>query len=401
MKKKFFLSFFMVAVLAASSIIPAYGASGPGRPENAVPNGVTQEQWDRLNDVTIEFDELSDLVRYFNPGMLNTTDTIYDSLDNQRYIHDEMNRYIMDLKDKADELKDSGATDTAEGMDQYMILSMTVKGMKTSAEKMGRSLDYLNRSNSSVQSNISRAAKNYTYYANQVMISYNSAHANRTTLQKVAELSNAALEVQKLSVKQGVSTEAAVLSAQKEVLSAQSSLLKLDNTIDSLRRSLCLMTGYSEEAVPAIGGLPELDPITVSAIDLEADTAKAIGNNYNLISKRHTTSNHSTTGMKDKEARDSEGEQNVAITMQSYYQAILQAKSTYEAACISYEKAILEKEKSDYSIKIGLLSKISYMQAQMSYFEAESEKQNAYDSLYQAYDTYQWAVNGIIMTSEQ
>lgn len=401
MKKKFFLPFFIVVVLMASSVIPAYGAAEPGQPENTVPNGVTQEQWDRLNDDTIEFDELPDLVRYFNPDMLNSTDTIYDSLDNQRYIHDEMIRNIMDLKDEVDELEDSGATDTVEGMEQYMILNMTVKGMKISAEKMGRSLDYLNRSNSSVQSNISRAAKNYTYYANQTMFSYNSALSNLTTLQKVAELSNAALEVQKLSVKQGISTEAAVLSAQKELLSAQSSLLKLDNTIDSLRRSLCLMTGYSKEAVPAIGGLPELDTITVSAIDLEADTAKAIRNNYNLISKRHTTSNHSTTGTKDKEASNSEGEQNVGITMQSYYQAVLQAKSSYEAACISYEKAALEKEKADHSFKLGLLSKINYMQAQMSYFEAESAKQNAYVSLYQAYDTYRWAVNGIIMASEQ
>nr|WP_314459660.1 TolC family protein [uncultured Clostridium sp.] len=397
MKKTAVLPLCMAAGLAFSFVIPAYGSTGPGQKEDPVPNGITQEQWDRLNDQTIEFDELSDLVRYFNPGIQNTTDTVYDSLGNQRYIQNEMKRYIMDLNDEADELKNSGAADTSQGMEQYMILSQTVKSMKASAEKMGRSLDYMDRSNSSVQSNITQAVKSDTYYANQVMISYNSALANRNTLLKAAELSNAALETQKLSIKQGVSTETDVLSAQKEVQSAQSSLLKLDQTIDSLRSSLCLMTGYSEDTPPAIGDLPVLDTGTVSAISLEADTAKAIGNNYNLISERHTASNHSTTGMNNKKAIVSEGEQNVAIAMQSCYQALLQEKNAYEAACTAYEKAVLEKEKADRSYQIGILSKIGHIQAQLSYLKAESAKQNAYGSLYQAYDTYQWAVNGVIM----
>lgn len=397
MKKTAVLPFCITAGLAVSFIIPVYGSTGSGQMENPIPNGITKELWDQLNDQTIEFNELSDLVRYFNPGIQNTTDTIYDSLDNQRYIQNEMKRYIMDLNDEADELKDSGAANTASGMEQYMILDQTVKSMKKSVEKMGRSLDYMDRSNSSVQSNITQAVKSNTYYANQVMISYNNALANRNTLIKAAELSNSALETQKISVRQGISTETDVLSAQKEVLSAQSSLLKLDQTIDSLRSSLCLMTGYSKDTPPSIGDLPILSFDRISAISLETDTAKAIGNNYNLISQRHTSSDHSTTGMNTKKAIVSEGEQNVAIAMQSYYQALMQEKNAYEASCTSYEKAVLEKEKADCSYQMGITSRIDYLQAQLSYLKAESAKQNAYGSLYQAYDTYQWAVNGVIM----
>lgn len=386
-----------LAALITSSAIPSYGAVGPGQKENPIPNGVTNEQWGRLTDQTIEFEELSDLVRYFNPGMQNTTDTIYDSLGNQRYIQDEMKRSIMDLKDEADELKDSGAADTAQGMEQYMILSMTVKSMKTSVELMGRSLDYMDRSNSSVQSNITQAVKSNTYYANQVMISYNSAVENRATLLKAEQLSAAALEVQKLSKNQGLATETEVLTAETEMLSAQASLLKLDNTIDSLKQSLYFMTGYKGDMAPAIGTLPALDSGMIVRIDLESDTAKAIGNNYNLISERHTASNQSTTGIKNKEAGVLEGEQNIAIAMQSYYQALLQEKNEYEAACTSYEKAVIEKEDAERSYQVGLLSRVSYINAQLSYLKAESAKLNAYASYYQAYDTYNWAVNGIIM----
>jgi len=401
MRKRSFLSVCMAALFTVSAVMPVYGAAGPGQSENPVPDGMTQEQWNKLNDQTIEFNELSDLVRYFNPSMQNTADSINSVIDDVQYIHDQMRRPILDMEDEADELKDSEFIKSKEGMEQYIILKMTIKGIKSSEESMGKTINYMNRSNSSLNSNLNQAAKNYTYYANQVMIGYNSALANRSTIQKVVDLSTEALNAQKISYQQGAATEADVLSAQKEVLSAQSSLLKLDNTIDSLRRSLNLMTGYSADAQPVIGGIPELAPGTVAAIDLEADTAKAIGNNYNLISERHTSSNKTSTGMKNKLDRVADGEQSVTVSMQAFYQAILQAKSAYEASCTSYEKAVLEKGKADRSYQLGMLSKITYLQAQMGFLQAESAKQNAYNNLYQAYDTYQWAVNGIIMTSGQ
>lgn len=398
MKKRSFLSFCIAAVLTGTAVFPAHAAAGPGQPENPIPDGVTEEQWNRLNDQNIEFDELPDLVRYFNPQMQNVTESADNVISDTQYIYDKMRRQISDLEDDVEEIKDSGAVLSPEVMGE---LNGAVAQMKISAEGMSKTLDYMNRSNSSLNSNVTQAAKNYTYYANQVMIGYNSASANRSTLQKLLDLSTEALDAQKLSYQQNAATEADVLSAQKEVLSAQSSLLKLDNTIDSLRRSLNLMTGYSTDAQPIIGDIPELATGTVAAIDLEADTAKAIGNNYNLISERHTSSNKTSTGMKNKVDRVDDGEQNVTVSMQAYYQAILQAKSAYEASCTSYEKALLEKGKADRSYQLGMLSKITYLQAQMAFLQAESAKQNAYNNLYQAYDTYQWAVNGIIMTSGQ
>lgn len=401
MKKRNLQSLCMAVFITISAVVPSYGAVGPGPAVTPIPDGMTEEQWIRLNDQTIEFNELPDLVMYFNPSMQNTIDTIQDSIGNVQYIYDEMRRYISDLDDSADELRDSGAVNTVEGMQQYIILNMTVKGIKTSAETMGRTLEYMKRPNSSVNSNIAYAAKNYTYYANQVIIAYHTAAASRAMLQKVLEISSAAYETQKLSHQLGSATEADLLSANKEALSARSALLNLDNTIDSLRRSLCLMTGYSADSAPVIGGIPQLDMGDISALDLDADTAKAIGNNYNLISQRHEASNQATTGMRNKEARVSEGEQNIAVSMESFYQAIQQAKSVYDAACTSYEKVVLEMRKADRSFQLGMLSQISYLQAQMAFLQAEGARQSAYNTLYQAYDTYQWAINGIIMTSIQ
>lgn len=404
MRKKSFLPLCMAAALTVSAVAPViqtYAAVGPGQAEEPIPDGVAQEQWSRLNDQSIEFDELPDLVRYFNPSVKNISTQVSDGIDSYRYIYENMRRYVKDLRDDADQAKDSGEMTTVDGITipLYMVLDDTADAVGTQADKIGRRLEVMERLDSSANSNITYAAKNYTYYANQIMIGYNSALAGRDLLQKASELSTAAYNTQNLSFQLGMATEADMLSAHKGALSAQASLLSLDNTIDSLRWSLYLMTGYSSDSAAAIGTVPELDMAVLSSIDLEADTTKAIGNNYDLIKERHAASNQSATGVKNKDDRVSQSEQTIRVTMQSYYQTIQQAKSAYDAASTAYERAALEMGKADRSYQLGMLGKINYLQAQMAFLQAESGKQSAYNTLYQTWDTYQWAREGIIMTS--
>lgn len=395
MRKKGYLSACMAVSLALTAALPVYGAAGPGSTSIAIPDGMGEETWNRLNDQTIEFDELSDLVRYFNPDVKNIADSAGNELSNQQYVYDEMRMSIRDLNDNAQAMKDLG---TKEGEEAYMAIKGTVKVLDGQAQMLDK---VIKRINSGVNKNVDRYSKTFSSAADQIMIGYSSALANRDVVQKALDLSVAGYEAQSLSQKQGLATEADVLAANKGVLAAQAALAQLDNTIDGLKRSLCLMTGYSADGAVLIGNIPQLDLSTITALDLEADTAKAIGNNYDLIDSRRGASNKTTTGIKNKEASISEGEQNLTVTMQSFYQEILQAKAAYDASSTAYEKAVLEKEKADRSYQLGMLSKISYLQAQMAFSQAEGEKQSAYNTLYQAYNTYQWAVNGIVTASGQ
>lgn len=397
MRKKGYLSACMAVSLALTAALPVYGAAGPGSTSIAIPDGMGEETWNRLNDQTIEFDELSDLVRYFNPDVKNIADSAGNELSNQQYLYDEIRMSIRDLNSNAQAMKDSGDTNSKEGMETYMALKGTVKVLDGQAQMLD---NVIKRINSGVNKNVDRYSKTFSSAADQIMIGYSSALANRDVVQKALDLSVAGYEAQSLSQKQGLATEADVLAANKGVLAAQAALAQLDNTIDGLKRSLCLMTGYSADGAVLIGNIPQLD-LSAIALDLEADTAKAIGNNYDLIDSRRGASNKTTTGIKNKEASISEGEQNLTVTMQSFYQEILQAKAAYDASSTAYEKAVLEKEKADRSYQLGMLSKISYLQAQMAFSQAEGEKQSAYNTLYQAYNTYQWAVNGIVTASGQ
>jgi hypothetical protein len=161
------------------------------------------------------------------------------------------------------------------------------------------------------------------------------------------------------------------------------------------------MTGYPADAEVQIGEVPQIDLSILSSLDLAADTAKAAGNNYSLIDARHGGSDQTTIGIKYKEAGISAEEQNLTITMQSCYNKIFEAKSAYDAASTAYDKAVLEKNKADRSFQLGMVSKITYLQAQMAFLQAEGTKKSAYNTLYQAYNTYQWAVNGIVTASGQ
>ena len=398
MRKKGYLSACMAVTLTLTVALPVYGAAGPGSTGTAIPDGMTEETWNRLNDQTIEFDELSNLVRYFNPDVQNIADSAGNELSNQQYVYDEMRQYIRDLNDDAQAMKDSGATGSDEGMMVYLALKGTAKGLSSNAEKLNNGLK---RIDLGVKKNVDRYSKTFSSAADQIMIGYNSALANRAMVQKALDLSISGYEAQSISLKQGLATEADVLAANKGVLAAQAALDQLDNTIDGLKRSLCLMTGYPADGSVQIGEIPQLDLSVIRALDLTADTAKAIGNNYDLIDSRHGASNQTTTGIKNKDASISEAEQNLTVTMQSYYQEILQSKAAYDAASTAYEKAVLEKQKADRSYQLGMLSKINYLQAQMAFSRAEGDKQTAYNTLYQAYSTYQWAVNGIVTASEQ
>jgi hypothetical protein len=312
-----------------------------------------------------------------------------------------MKNTIKNLEDQAKALKPTGLKDEETGEPLYKIVEGSVKGIKSNAQQMQRTIEKLKQPNSKVNFGITQASRQYEYFADQVMIGYNSAVANKALLQKATELSNSAYEAQELGLKIGTATQTDVLSAKKDLLSSQSSLLSLSHTVDGLSRSLGLMTGYSADASPEIGGLPELDLQAISAIDLQADTAKAIGNNYDLINMRRANSNKTTTGVQNKQAAVSEGEQNVAATMQSLYQNLKQSKTAYEATLTSYEKAGLDQGKAERSFQMGMLSIITYLQSQMAYLQAQGAKESAYSDLYQAYTTYQWAIKGIISDSQK
>ena len=72
--KKLFKSIFVAALataVLASSMIHVFAMP----PYDNIPEGVSEETWNRLQDNTIEYDEIGDLVQYFNPSYTMAMDS--------------------------------------------------------------------------------------------------------------------------------------------------------------------------------------------------------------------------------------------------------------------------------------------------------------------------------------
>lgn len=394
MRKKQLLTVALSGVLVLGQAGTAF-AVGPGQSAgNTKPDSYTQEQWDRLNDNKIEFDEISDLVLNFNPTVQSAAFQISDGFSDSREQLTELEIQAKDLEDQAKEVKESDIYSTPMGKAQYKALKDGAAQIRSGAKTMR---DKLNKAeNSAERSGLVVAQKSVANGAEQLMIGYSSAAANQAMMQKYCEVSQAAYEAQKLSAQTGLATEVDVMSAEAGLLAAQSSLISLTNTVDSLKDSLCLLVGVPIENNPEIGAIPQMDMGEIDQINLEADTVKAIGNNYTLISERHSSSDKSTSGINNRLAQIDVSEQKLTIKMQSLYQELLAQRSAYETAQISWQKANLEKEKADRSYQYGMISKIVYLQAQMGYLKSQGEYQTAYYNLFQAYSAYKWAVNGVV-----
>lgn len=393
MRKKQLLTVALSGVLVLGQAGTAF-AVGPGQgAENAKPESYTQEQWDRLNDNKIEFDELGDLVLNFNPSVQAVAFQIGDSFSDSRESLTELEIQIKDLEDQAREVRESDIYSTPVGKAQYKAIKDGAAQLRSVAKT---TRDALNRAENSAERNgLVVAQKSVASVVEQLMIGYSSAAAKQAMLQKYCEVSQAAYEAQKLSAQAGLATEVDVMSAEAGLLAAQSSLTSLTNTVDSLKESLCLLVGVPIENNPEIGAIPQMDMGEIDQINLEADTVKAIGNNYTLIGERHSSSNKSTSGINNRLAQIDVSEQKLTIKMQSLYQELLAQRYAYETAQVSWQKANLEKEKADRSYQLGMISNIVYLQAQMGYLKSQGEYQTAYYNLFQAYNTYKWAVNGI------
>ena len=154
----------------------------------------------------------------------------------------------------------------------------------------------------------------------------------------------------------GMATQADVLSANEQLLNARASLETIQESQDEIYRSLCLMVGQETDGSLTIAEIPSADVSKIDSYDLESDTQKAIGNNYTLMSERHTSSGGTTSGVNNKKRNVAESEENLKIQMESLYNDILQKKQELEAEKTAYEKAVQEKNLADTKYSLGMMS---------------------------------------------
>ena len=193
----------------------------------------------------------------------------------------------------------------------------------------------------------------------------------------------------------GTATAADVLSIKNQVLAAESSLASVESNMESIYNNLCLMVGRETDGSLQIASIPSADLTRLETMNLEEDTVKAIGNNYTLMSDRHSLKADSTSSSDYKLRTMEDGEQKLTSEMKRLYDEVILKRDSLQQAGTGYEKARLSKQQADTKYAIGMLSKDEYLMEELDYVQKEADYKAAGLALQQAMDTYDWAVLGI------
>jgi len=385
MKKKIYMAC-AAAVLSISMTMPATAlAAGPLATK--VNSGYDEETWARLQDNMLEYDEVPMLVHEYNSSIQDVWENLEDARQTLLKNVEELESQKRKLKDVGESAEKSGDVASA------YLYSAQEKGLNTVTNSI-RSSTLKQLNSKSTLASIQRGEDQIVKGAQALMISYDSLRKQKDTLGHLAELYDAQYQLAVNKQAQGMATEAEVLAAQVNKLSAQSNINSIDSGLLQMKPSLCTLTGWPADADPEIAPIPPVDVSKIDTFDLEADAAKAIGNNTTLMELRRTEAGKTNDGIAARLAAIEEGEQKMVIEMQRLYHDVLAQKAAYESARTGFDSAQKSKDGYERMYQLGLLGKSDYLGTQISYYQKKAAYETADMSLRQAIETYEWAVKG-------
>lgn len=385
--------------------------------------------WAKLQDNTMEYDELGLLVEEYNPNYQNeqasyndtkndddaaeirkdaknSADDMYDSAEDLRDQAEDLSDQADDLSDQAEAAREAGnaalAAQLQAGAASYMAgyapLMLAAAMTQNSALKSDISAD-----SSYVDSDMRKIKhiknqKGIVVSTQNLFNSYNQLRINADLIQKNVEVMEAAANAAQTQASIGMATQADVLKAQKNLQSIKSTQTETLSSLETLRQNLCMMTGWSYDAQPEIKEVPQADLAAIDQINLEADRQKALENNYDLQYSKRALNNmqENSTDKKNQERTVKNLEQSISASMTNLYNDIQQKKIAWQLA--QAELATEQQSMSAVETKrgLGMVSDLEYLQAQSSFLGKQIAERTANMALFQAVETYNWAVNGYL-----
>ncbi len=474
MKKQYkqALPLLTAAVLASFSPIQALAANPQFAHDEAT--------WGRLQDNTMEYDELSLLVEEYNPNYQNEqasyNDTkndddaaeirrdaknsaaeLYDSADDLRSQAEDLSNYqneqasyndtkndddaaeirrdaknsaaelydsADDLRSQAEDLSDQAAdlSDQAEAAREAGNAALAAQLQAGAASYMAGYAPLMSAAamtqNSALKSDISADSsfvdsdmRKIQHIKNQKGIivsvqnlfnSYNQLRANADLIQKNVEVMEAAANAVQTQASIGMATQADVLKSQKNLQSIKATQIETLASLETLRQNLCMMTGWSYDAQPEIKEVPQADLASVDQLNLEADRQKALENNYDLQYSRRALNNmqENSTDKKNQERTVKNLEQSISASMTNLYSDIQQKKIAWQLAQAELATEQQSMSATETKRSLGMVSSLEYLQAQSSFLGKQIAERTANMSLFQAVETYNWAVNGYLSQTQ-
>lgn len=343
---------------------------------------------ERLCDQVIEYEEIGSLIHENNLDVQKSVKSMSDTRQKYTEIRDYLRAERASATRDKEDAEDEG---DMEGYAENASLEKIYKSAAKNYNDMIKRLDKYsaNKTRISMEKQLTNSAQN-------LMISLEVIRQQKSYMEIMEDLYQAQYENAKTSQTVGLVSEQDVLNAYNTWIDMSVSLSSLEDSENTICQNLFLLLGVEETDHIEIENIPSVNLERLSNLNLEADTKKAIGNNTEIVSARNTSSGGSW-GAREKKFRTlDELEETVKIKMRQLYEEIQQAKKSYDAAENGYTSAQIRWENAQKKQALGMLSEEEYLQEKIQYTQKKAAFEAADLSLFQALETYDWAVKGIV-----
>lgn len=341
----------------------------------------TQEEWARLRDNVLEYEEIEDLVHEYNTTVLNNEQQYRrDGKKTSEDVVDDLMRQAEDYWEAAGEAEDDMNT---------ILNEINARQAESNAE---------NNVDDSTTRYIQYALveKNVVIQAQTAMNSYYKLQYQLESLRKNRELLDLVLASTQGRQSQGMATAAEVLTAQQNLQSADAQIIAMENQIETTRQNLIIMLGWGQGALPEIRPMPEVDVERIRSMDVEEDTRKALEADYTLRLHQQNLENSTNDENRRIYSQSVEDDkQQIAMAVSDSYQKVIQAKNSLDEAVTSLEVAEKAWNTANTKFQLGLVSRLEHLQAETAAVTAGQDLEVKKLELFQAMETYDWVVKGV------
>lgn len=370
-------------IILMSALVPAQAAL-------AAPSFAhTQEEWDRLRDNVLEYDELEALIHEYNPTVRNNQSEYGDYFDATRKdVSDMYWELALDLYESVN-YPDEDASN-------YPVLYANARMAEIQASQYKQqALNNLDDGTTKLYG-YEQAEARLVSNAQSYMVSYHQSLLQLEQAKENRKLAEETYNSVQIKADNGAATQAELLSAKQSVLSIDASISSLERTITNTRQKLCLMTGWSYDAQPEIREIPDFDFGRIEAIYVEADKTKALESNYTLlIDERKLKYANDTVSRETLTTTINDNRQKITSDIDIAYNAVLQAQVAYEQADAELSVETKNMEMAERKYQTGGISRLEYISQESAYITKQINKKLKNLELHQAMETYDWNIKGL------
>lgn len=363
---------------------------------------------EKLRDNVLEYDEIEQLIELYNPTLKNLKETYSDTRDSYKDVV-KLKSQIYDgsgmLSEKADEL--SGTAAMFENLLGYQSmvtpgtygeLLYTSEVLAQQAEQMTLSADSLTAVTPEMlrikMLDSTRAA--LISGVQSAMIGYEQLLLQKEVLTDSIGLLEAVYTSTQTQAAVGLATENAVLTAKQNLEAVQANMITIDANEIKIRQSLCTLLGWEYNGTPEIQKVPEADLSRIDGMNPETDKEAAVANNFTLKYNRLEYEELTTGSVEQMNMERTIEEQTATISssLVNLYNDVLQKRNEYQTAVAAFELEKTKMDAAERKMQVGTIGRLEYLQQKNAYVTKEIAVKTADLALFQAMETYDWAVKG-------